>query len=160
MEMNMPASFNREDLLAALEGERAAMLELLPRFGDEQLRAATRADGWTAHDIAMHTADSNYGLALMVLGEIPPATQLNEQTGWMSVDGLNEQRRQKNATLPRAKVMSRMASSFDHARRAIETIDDYDAPGPLGPRHTKGQWLQRIIAHTRDHRQDLEQLLG
>ena len=144
----MPAVPSREDLLATLERERAAMLELLPRFGDEQLRMATRADAWTAHDIAMHTADSNYGLALMVLGEIPPAMQINEQ------------RRQKNATLPRAKVMSRMASSFDHARRAIETIDDYDAPGPLGPRHTKGQWLKRIVDHAGEHRQDLEQLLG
>src|SRR5204863_88479 len=111
MEMNaMPANFNREDLLATLDRERAAMLELLPHFGDEQLRAATRADGWSAHDIAMHTADSNYGLALMVLGEIPPGTLIDAQTGWMRVDDLNEQRRQKNAALPRAKVMSRMAS--------------------------------------------------
>ena len=156
----MAATPSREDLLATLERERAALLELLPRFGDEQLRVATRADGWTAHDIAMHTADSNYGLALMVLGEIPPAMQINEQTGWMSVDDLNEQRRQKNAALPREKVMSRMASSFDHARRAIETIDDYDAPGPLGPRYTKGQWLKRIVDHAGEHRRDLEQLLG
>jgi len=159
-EVTMAAKFSREDLLATLERERDAMLALLPRFGDEQLRTATRADGWTAHDIAMHTADSNYGLALMVLGEIAPNTQINEQTGWMSVDDLNEQRRQKNATLPRAKVVSRMASSFDHARRAIETIDNYDAPGPLGPRHTKGQWLKRIVDHAGEHRRDLEQLLG
>jgi uncharacterized protein (TIGR03083 family) len=150
----------REDLLAALERERAALLDLLPRFGDEQLRTATRADGWTAHDIAMHTADSNYGLALMVLGEIPPALRVDEQTGWISPDELNEQRRQKNAALPRAKLMSRMASSFEHARRAIETIDDYDAPGPLGPRHTKRQWLKRIVDHAGEHRRDLEQLLG
>src|SRR3954452_19141858 len=156
----MSTTLTREDLLAMLEHERAALLELLPRFGDEQLHTAARADGWTAHDIATHLADSNYGLALMVLGEIPPALRVDEQTGWISPDELNEQRRQKNETLPRAKVMSRMASSFDHARRAIETIDDYDAPGPLGPRHTKGQWLQRIVAHTREHRQDLEQLLG
>jgi uncharacterized protein (TIGR03083 family) len=156
----MPTNINREDLLAMLEHERAALLELLPRFGDEQFRTATRADGWTAHDIATHLADSNYGLALMVLGEIPPAIRVDEQTGWISPDELNEQRRQKNAALPREKVMSRMASSFDHARRAIETIDDYDAPGPLGPRHTKRQWLKRIVDHAGEHRQDLEQLLG
>ena len=100
----MGTTVSREALLAGLERERAAMLELLPRFGDEQLRTATRADGWTAHDIAMHTADSNYGLALMVLGEIPPALQVNEQTGWISPDELNEQRRQKNATLPRSEL--------------------------------------------------------
>jgi hypothetical protein len=156
----MSTQINREDLLAALERERAAMLALLPRFSDERMRSATRADGWTAHDIATHTADSNYGLALMVLGEIPPAIQVNEQTGWVNADAINEQRRQKNANLPREKVMSRMASSFEHARRAIETIDDYDAPGPLGPRHTKGQWLKRIVDHAGEHRRDLEQLLG
>src|SRR5512141_1277864 len=114
----MPTNLNREDLLAALERERAAMLELLPRFGNEQLRTAARADGWSAHDIATHLADSNYGLALMVLGELPPAGPLSQRTGWMEVDDLNEQRRQKNATLPREKVASRMSSSFDHARRA------------------------------------------
>src|SRR5436309_170896 len=78
-ELAMPDLSFREDLLDTLERERAAMLELLPRFGDEQLRTVARADGWTAHDIAMHTADSNYGLALMVLGEIPPNPQINEQ---------------------------------------------------------------------------------
>jgi hypothetical protein len=156
----MATSISREDLLTRLEHERAALLELLPRFSDQQLRTAMRADGWTAHDIATHTADSNYGLALMVLGEIPPALQVNEQTGWINPDELNEQRRQKNANLPREKIMSRMASSFEHARRAIETIDDYDAPGPLGPRHTKGQWLKRIVDHAGEHRRDLEQLLG
>ena len=156
----MPTPIDREDLLAALERERTAMLDLLPRFSDERMRSATRADGWTAHDIATHLADSNYGLALMVLGEIPPAIHVNEQTGWVNADEINEQRRQKNASLPREKVMSRMASSFEHARRAIETIDDYDAPGPLGPRHTKGQWLKRIVDHAGEHRRDLEQLLG
>ena len=155
-----PTSATREELLAALERERVALLELLPRFADEQLRTLARPDGWTAHDIATHTADSNYGLALMVLGEIPPALKVDEQTGWIDPSEVNEQRRQKNAGLPREKVMSRMASSFEHARRAIETIDDYDAPGPLGPRQTKRQWLQRIVDHAGEHRRDLEQLLG
>jgi uncharacterized protein (TIGR03083 family) len=151
----------REGLLAALEQERAALLELLPRFEDEQWRTSARADGWTAHDIAMHLADSNYGLALMVLGEIEPPLKLDETTGWMSnLDELNEQRRQKNTTLPREKVLSRMDSSFGHARRAIEGTDDMEAPGPYGPVHTKGQWLRRIIRHTQEHRRDLEQILG
>jgi uncharacterized protein (TIGR03083 family) len=151
---------SREELLAMLEQERAAVLALLPRFSDDQWRAATRADGWTAHDIAGHLADSNYGLALMTLGELPATLPMNQQTGWMEVDDLNEQRRQKNAALPREKVISRMASSFDHARRAIETVEDFGAPGPYGPIHTKGQWLKRIVRHSREHRQDLEALLG
>lgn len=149
----------RAELLAALDQERAALLALLPRFSDEQWRTAARADGWTAHDIAAHLADSNYGLALMVLGELQPTMKLNEQTGWLEVNDLNEQRRQKNATLPREKVLSRMASSFDHARRALEATEDFGAPGPYGAVHTKGQWLRRIVGHTREHRQDLEQLL-
>lgn len=149
----------RDELLAALEAERAAIFELLPRFGDERWRTATRSDGWTAHEIAAHLADANYGLALLVLGELQPTLPTNPTTGWMDPDENNQQRREKNRSLPREKIASRMASAFEHARRAIETVRDVDAPGPYGPRHTKGQWLKRIIDHTREHRADLEALL-
>jgi uncharacterized protein (TIGR03083 family) len=151
---------NREELLAELERQRAAILEMLPRFSDEQWRSSTRADGWSVHDIAAHLADSNYGLALMILGEMPTVLKLDEATGWMNVESLNDDRRQKNAGLPRAKVMSRMTSSFDHARRAIETVDDYDAPSPLGPSVTRGRWLKRIVDHSGEHYADFEQILA
>jgi uncharacterized damage-inducible protein DinB len=151
----------REELLAALEQERDALLSVLPRFSDEQWRAATRGDGWTAHDIATHLADANYGLALMALGELQPPLQFDERTGWMAgLDEYNQQRREKNAALPREKVLSRSAKALDEGRRAITTSDDLDAPGPYGPIHTTRQWLQRIILHTRQHRRELEQLLG
>lgn len=156
----MATTFNRDELLTALDAERTAMLELLPRFDDTLWRTATRADGWSAHDIATHLADANYGLAKLVLGEIQPALPVNPQTGWMDPDAYNVKRREQNAGLPREKVASRMASAFDNARRAIESVQDTDAPGPYGPNHTKGQWLQRIVDHTREHRRDLEQLLG
>src|SRR5262245_12992260 len=161
MEATMADLSTREELLAALEEERAALLALLPRFSEEQWRALTRDDGWTAHDIATHLADANYGLALMALGELTPPMKLNERTGWMDrLDEYNQERRQKNAALPREKVLSRSAKALDEARRAIETIDDLDAPGPYGPIHTKRQWLQRIVVHTKGHRRDLEQLLS
>jgi len=151
----------RDDLLAALEQERAALLDLLPRFSEERWRAATRDDGWTAHDIAAHLADANYGLALMALGELAPPMALDQTTNWMAgLDEYNQQRREKNTGLPRDKVIGRSAKALDEARRAIETVGNLDAPGPLGPAHTKRQWLQRIVGHTRMHRRDLEQLLG
>src|SRR5262245_35280177 len=151
----------REELLAALERERAALLDLLPRFSDEQWRSVVRDDGWTAHDIATHLADANYGLALMASGELPPPLPLDQTTGWMEgLDGYNQERRHKNAALPREKVLSRSAKALDQARHAIETIDDLDAPGPYGPIHTKRQWLQRIVVHTKGHRRDLERLLS
>jgi hypothetical protein len=150
----------RDDLLAALDQERGALLTLLGRFSDEQWRSTTRDDGWTTHDIVAHLADANYGLALMALGEVQPPMQLDQQTGWMAgVDDYNQQRRVKNAALPREKVIGRTSKALDEARRAIETIDDLDAPGPYGPVHTKRQWLQRIVNHTRQHRGDLEQLI-
>lgn len=155
----MSDPITREDLLAALEQERAAILDLLPRFGDEQWSAVTRDDGWSVHDIAAHLADSNYGLALMILGEIPMALQRDERTGWMNVDDLNAQRRQKNADLPREKVMSRLTSSYEHARRAIESVEDYDAPSPLGESVPKRRWLQRIVRHNQEHREDFAALL-
>ncbi|HEX5689906.1 MAG TPA: DinB family protein, partial [Roseiflexaceae bacterium] len=153
----MPAPHTREELLEALAQERAALLDVLPQFSAEQWHSATREDGWTAQDIAMHLADANYGLALMTLGEIEPPMKLDPETKWMAgLDEYNESRRAKNATLPSDKVLSRSAKALDEARRAMESVDDLDAPGPLGPAHTKRQWLQRIVGHTRMHRKDLE----
>lgn len=155
----MPTTQERDDLLAALAAEQADLTALLPRFDDEQWHAASRADGWTAQDIAAHIADSGYALARLVLGEIQPSLPLSPTTGWMAPDDYNQQRRMQNRSLSREKLASRMASAFEHARRAIETIDDYDAPGPYGPAHTKRQWLRRIVDHTHEHRAELEALL-
>lgn len=155
----MSVSHTREELLATLEHESAALLDLLPRFTDEQWRATLREDGWSVHDIAIHLADSNYGLALMVIGEFQPTLKLNETTGWLDADDHNEQRRQRNAALSRDKVMSRTIGAIDHARRALQTIDDLTAPGPYGAIHTKETFIQAIIIHTRTHRHDLEALL-
>lgn len=146
-------------LLEALEAERVALEQVLARFDEQRWRTATRSDGWSAHDIAAHLADSNYGLALLVLGEMQPALPLSD-TGWMQVDDYNQQRREKNAALAMEKVITRLASSFEHARRAIAATSDLSAPGPYGPIHTKSLWLNRIVAHTRVHREDLEQILG
>jgi uncharacterized damage-inducible protein DinB len=151
---------SRDTLLTSLQHEQNTLLDLLPRFSDEQWRTLARDDGWTVHDIVMHVADSTYGLSLMALGEIQPSLAINQRTGWMDVDTLNEQRRQKNAALSREKAISRLVSAFDQARRAIQTTNDQDAPGPYGPIHTKGEWLQRMVHHVEEHRHDLEQMQG
>lgn len=156
----MSATNIREELLTALAAEREQLMALLARFDDERWRAATRGDGWTAHDIAAHLADSSYGLARLALGEVQPTLPVDPETGWMDPSSFNVQRREQNATLPREKVMGRMASALEHARRAIETVEDLDAPGPYGPTHTRRQWLQRIVDHMREHRAELEELAG
>jgi uncharacterized damage-inducible protein DinB len=149
---------NQADLIAALIDERDALSNIIEQFDDNAWHTYRRSDGWSAHDIAAHLADANYGLALMVLGEVQPSMPLNDQN-WMDVDDYNEQRRQKNASLTKAKIASRLASSFAHAERAIQTIADLNAPGPYGPVHTKGQWLNRIVIHSHMHRSELEELL-
>jgi hypothetical protein len=148
----------RAELLAALDEERALLLELLPRFEDEEWRGRGRPDGWSAHEVAMHIADSTYGLALLALGELKPSLPL-DAGGWMDAAELNEQRRARSAGFPREKVMSRVSGAFDNARRAIATIEEFDAPGPYGAVHTRGQWLRRIVEHAREHRAELELML-
>ena len=131
----MPDLMTREEMLAALDQERAATLELLPRFSDEQWRTTARDDGWTTHDIATHLADSNYGLALLVLGEVKPSMPLNDR-GWMEVDDLNEMRRQKNAALSRDKVLSRMESSFSQGAFPAPAV-----PSMIRRRAMAGGWI-------------------
>ncbi len=149
---------DRAMMLESLATERHELEALLPTISDDRWRDASREDGWSVHHIVTHLADSTYGLALLALGEIKPALPFNQQTGWMDVDGYNEDRRQKNASLSREKAMQRLSSAYDHARRAIEQAPDLGAPGPYGDAHTVGLWLQRIIDHTRDHRQELAAL--
>jgi hypothetical protein len=148
----------RDELAAALEQERLALAALLPRFDEGSWSTATRADGWSAHDVAAHLADSTYGLALLVLGEIAPSLELNEG-GWLKADDYNAERRAKNTALPRAKVEARLMSSFAHAQRAIAAGADLGGPGPYGPVHTRGRWLYRIVEHLHEHRTELEQML-
>jgi hypothetical protein len=155
----MPDYTTREALLVALAEERAALERVIVSYDQQTWRNVVRDDGWNAHDIAAHLADANYGLALMVLGEIQPTAPLNDK-GWMDVDQMNIQRREKNAALPMEKVIGRLASSFGHAQRAIEATADLSAPGPYGPVHTKSMWLNRIVNHTHQHRVDLEKLLA
>lgn len=156
----MPEPMTRDALLSQLSQERARLEALLPRFSDEAWRAGGRNDGWSPHDIIGHLADANYGMALLVLGEITPSLPIDETTGWMDVNELNEQRRAKNAALPREKLASRLSSAFTHVQRAIEATEDMNAEGPYGPRHTKGFWLNRMVQHTRQHREELEQILA
>ncbi|HWQ15342.1 MAG TPA: DinB family protein [Roseiflexaceae bacterium] len=155
----MASERSRAELLAALEHERVALLELMPRFDDARWRAPARADGWSPHDVTMHIADSTYGLALLVLGELQPNLPLDDR-GWMEVGELNEQRRRRSAEFTREKVAARVSGAFDHARRAVETITDYAAPGPYGPVHTRGMWLNRIVDHAAEHRAELEAMLA
>ena len=102
-------------LLDGLEAERHTLEALLPRIDDIMWQNACRADGWSPHDIIAHLADSNYGLALMTLGELQPSLPLSDKN-WMQVDDYNQQRRIKNAALPREKVMS-------HWQAALTTPD-------------------------------------
>lgn len=150
----------REELLAEFEAASAALLAVLPRFTEEQWFAAERNDGWRVHDIVAHISDSNYALALMALGQLTPPRPLNEQTGWMDdIDSINQERREKNASLPREKVLDRTNKALAQVRSTIEQIEDLDGPGPFGPQITRRQILQRIVRHINEHCSELEELL-
>lgn len=154
----MPTEFDQAAVLAALDAEEAALQAALAGYSDTALTASTRADGWTAHDIAAHLADSTYGLALMLLGEIPVSLPTDPQTGWISPHEYNEQRRQKNTGLSREKLSQRMAGAFAAARRAAIAEAEPTALGPTGESFTRADWHQRTIAHIRSHRAELEDL--
>jgi Mycothiol maleylpyruvate isomerase N-terminal domain len=156
----MTTAFDQAAQIAALDAEESALHAVLERYDDAALKAATRADGWSAHDIVAHLADATYGLALMLLGEIPVSLPIDSQTGWMNADEYNEQRRQKNAGLSHAKLGERLAGAFVAARRSVSAEVDSADPGPSGAQFTRADWHQRMIDHLRDHRVELEELLA
>jgi uncharacterized damage-inducible protein DinB len=150
----------RAALLPALEVEARTLLALVQAHDGAVLRAATREDGWTAHDILAHIADATYGLALLTLGEAQPTLPTDPQTGYLSPHEYNEQRRQKNADISHEKLLSRLESAFATARRAIVDTADLAADGPYGPPTTRRDWLQRIVDHAQGHREELSALLA
>jgi uncharacterized damage-inducible protein DinB len=156
----MVGAFNKAALLGALDDEAALLQRLFDSYDDEALHAMVRSDGWSAHAILAHVADSTYGLALMITGEIPATLEVDETNGWIPPHEYNEQRRQKNATLSRAKLNERLAGGFAAARRALEQEQQAEAPGPTGGRFTRGDWHQRVVEHIQGHRAELEALIG
>lgn len=151
-------ALTRDELLAELDTERSAITDTVGRIGDEQWTALKRPDGWTAAEIVGHVGDSAYGMALMAdrggpLDETPLAAN-----GELDVDTINEQRRQKFATMERPKIQRRLAGGLHETRCVIEQSPDLDAPGPFA-NYTKAEWLQRIIKHVRHHREELEGML-
>ncbi|NJM05990.1 maleylpyruvate isomerase family protein [Candidatus Gracilibacteria bacterium] len=149
----------RTTMLAALDAEYSVLMARCRKYDGAQLRAAVRADGWTAHDILAHVADATYGLSLLTLGEAQPTLPTDPQTGYLSPHEYNEQRRQKNADLSVEKLLSRLESAFATARRAIAETSDLAADGPYGPPTTRHDWLQRIVDHAQGHREELAELL-
>ena len=152
----MSNDFNRAALLTGLEEQRTQLLALLSQFSDEQWRGVAREDGWAIHDIAVHVADSTYGLALIALGEGREALPTDPTSGQVSPHDFNEYRRQKNRELPREKLMSRMVAAFAAAQRALETVEDLDTPVNFGEGATKGRVLQRIVEHLAEHQGELQ----
>lgn len=153
----MEMAMTHDVLHQRLVEERQALMALLPSFSDLQWRDMSREDGWSVHEIVGHLADSNYGLALMVLSEIAPAIPVNAQ-GQLDPSDINESGRQRNASLTREKIMERLTKSFSHVGRAIDGTQDLNADGPYGAVSTQGMWLQRIVDHMAGHRQELEAL--
>ena len=156
----MTNQLDRAALITALDAESQQVLALLPQFSDQQWRTNSRADGWTAHDIAGHMADSTYGLALMLLGESTVNVPADPLTGQADASVINQTRREKNRDLPREKVLSRMTAAFATARRAFDTVEDYATVVPFGQGVNKGWLMQRIIDHSVAHREELQALLA
>jgi len=152
-------SVTKDGLLGWLEQEREATLALLPRFSDEQWAKLAREDGWTVHDIAVHMATSNYGLAGMALGEIPAPPPAESRKAMMaSIDQINETMRARHQSLPREKTMQRVGGAFDQVRRAIETLD-LAGPSLYPGFPNTAALIQMIVGHSASHRAELEAML-
>lgn len=158
----MQPVLDRETLRAAFEAERSALMSVIGRLQVEQWESLKRDDGWIAHDIVMHLADTNYGLALMAQRKTLPWMSFDRQRGWFDqaqVDLMNQERREKNKGLPLEKVLSRTEKSLDEVAAAIDTVEDLDAESPLDASISTGVMLRRIVRHMAEHRSELEYLL-
>jgi uncharacterized damage-inducible protein DinB len=158
----MQPVLDRDTLRAAFEAERKALLAVINRLQADQWHSLAREDGWTAHDIVTHLADTNYGLALMAQRKTLPSMSFDSQRGWFDqaqVDQMNQDRREKNKDLPLEKVLSRTEKALDEVAAAIEAVEDLEAESPLDGSISNGTMLRRIVRHMAEHRSELEVLV-
>ncbi len=143
----------RDGLAGTIRAEQAALKLLLTAINDDDWATRTREDGWTIHDLVGHIADSLFGINMLVRGQLPQGQVLD-------MDAINAQRRERNLSISRAEIETKLANGFDTVLATVQELPDLDAPGPFGPEQTLGWWLSVTAHHTGEHRAQLEQILG
>jgi hypothetical protein len=150
---------HRDPLLTALAAEHTALAAVITAIDDDAWRAPIRADGWSPHDIVAHVADGTYGMARMIADELPApdfSGPVQIAQSLVAIDAFNDARRMTNAALSREKVVSRLASAFAVAERAIRNCPDPSMVRPAGTRQDLAFWAQRIVDHAAGHREELK----
>jgi hypothetical protein len=151
----MPDDESKQELIGHIRGERARLTEMLARFDNAKLLAATRNDGWTAKDILAHLTAWEERLLRWIQrwrehGE-PGRPEIG--VSWDEFDALNDQDHlaSKNTALPNVRKAS--ARAYEAVIRGVGDMTDEElAVRPETPDGPSWSWI--VGANTYEHYQE------
>lgn len=156
----MTTSDERAKLIAryAAGPERLrAALDLAPVI--EALAWRPSPDEWSAHEVAVHCADSEMNAALRIrylVGEAEPVILGYDETGWATTFGYQEH--------PLTVALAVVDAVRAHTLPVIKALPDaawarrgtHTESGPYGAE----DWLQIYAAHLEEHAEQIERALA
>jgi hypothetical protein len=157
----MPDDLSKQDLLAAIQAERAKFDELVASLDDARMLVPARADGWTAKDILAHI--TTWGRRLLTWFQRWRSTgdPARPEVGivWKGIDALNERDYLAARGTPLVAVRRQAGSSCDAVLAALGAFSDVELA--VCPDLEDGPSWSWIIGantheHYREHREELE----
>ena len=152
---------SKQELLSHIRSERARLTEMLARFDNAKLHAATRDDGWTPKDVLAHLTTWEQRLLRWVERWRETGDPGRPEIGvtWDGFDELNDKDHlaTKETTLPDVRKAS--AKSYDAVIRTLDAMTDEElAVVPETPDGPSWSWIigANTNRHYVEHRKEME----
>lgn len=152
---------NKQELLANIQRERAALDDLLTPLDDHAMLAPARNDGWTAKDILAHLTAWEQRLLRWTERWRETGDPGRPEVGvtWAGFDSLNERDHVAAKEKSVADVRGVASESFVAVARKVEAMsDDELAVSPETADGPSWSWIigANTYRHYREHRAEME----
>lgn len=151
---------NKQQLLTALNEERAKFLKAIEGLSDEQMTEKGVIDDWSLKDILAHIAtwesEMVTFIAQMKQGKKPHTNLMSGK-----VEELNAEFYKNNKNRPLARILADFHGVRKQTIKQVELLSEKELTDPKHSPHTKGNALWEIIegdsfGHEAEHREQIE----
>lgn len=151
---------NKQQLLAALNEERAKFLKAIEGLSDEQMTEKGVVDDWSIKDMLAHIAtwesEMVTFIAQMKQGKKPRTNLMSNK-----VDELNAEFYKNNKNRPLDRILADFHGVRKQTIKQVESLSENELTDPKHSPHTKGSALWKIIeadsfGHEVEHREQIE----
>ncbi len=162
--MNEPSS--KSEILELIQGERAALENVLEQLSDEQMTRPGLEDDRSVKDILAHITDWERRMVGWIEESLRGETPQRPAPGmdWDDLDGLNEQIYLANKDKPLSAVLSDSRAAHQQSLKTVEALSEEDLLDPQRFTWRKGDPMWHMVAantwwHYKEHSQQIRDWL-